>query len=1410
MANPVKYAAPLFLTAMIALFPTAGNPQSRIKTNSKNSITKLSPDLRRTASAKSDQPVIVVVLIDRGTDVNGLMLRSAVSRPLGNLQWITGTIVPAKLEKLAAIPGVLSVTSTETFRPHPTPGLGTDRLERPRLSAERARAIAKEGGKAKLIEALDRLKENTKIPKGNGKPALATGMAAQQPESAMVRNVHNAPLAWAKGYTGQGVTAAMVDTGVGFGHPDLQGTQARVGGGVYAGWPFSYDAYSAVSYVLAPSVTIGPDTYWNMDVTSIWYCHTIPVTGASCAGNTCSGNLKIDYGTDAGWFWDPVILPFTWPNTSVSGNYRYTVHPDFNLYQAASVVELGYAGVPDLAPPAVLLVDETTPGVYDTVYVDTDCDQDFSDEKPMRKGDELAGADIFDAGGNMVPDGVWDLSAGLLAWISDGVNPPPGLSVVYPGQANIPAAGHLIIFVGDEDGHGTSGAGEIAAQGIITDPELWANINPLFAGGANAGGVGGPVLSGMAPAAKIAAFQNGFIYPLDSWTLAALGFDGIPSSGDEAQLVNNSWGTSDIIEDGWDPTSRFLSELNAGDAPNTLFLASTGNGGHGYGTVASPDGGSILGVGASTLYGTLSDFELVPPAQFTFGDISPWSNRGPTMIGDLSPHIVAVGAWGTGAFPLNANLFYYAGTDEYILNGQAAYDTFGGTSMASPVAAGILALIYQAFHDANGRWPTWEEAAALAMNGARDLGYEVLSQGAGNLDADRSTDMAANDAWTVTPASWVAGDYQGTEHGAFPSVAFPGDSKSKQFTISNPATDSINVNLEFLELQQVHETVFDLPLPGGDAAEFDIPTYLQEITSDIATYDPDLVRGQIVFPYSSFDTGGDYIYDNRWRLLFYDWTDNNSDGNLWTDDNTNGVVDSTEIDIDSTTGIYEYIRFTYAYPSGTCCEASVGRNSLSRRHNGVFFGLQRRGDGNPNYSGPPMTLKVRITYYKRQSWSWLSATPTSLAVPAGSNANFNATLAIPPSQKPGVYEGIIRATAGSDRTVIPVIVNVASNSATFGFGSSTLADAPTGRPYENGHLLGGFTWDWRYENGDWRLLYYDVPTGQIYSGRSVIIDTTWRNVPTDIDTWVYGPSPDSYSSSDPALFGPSGTELLSGSTDTWDPFSTLFKFQTASGGARETVGAELKAGLNTLILHNVLYSGDELHEPFVGRSFEVQVTPPTVNETGPSGDWTQTFLTRGAIPEGIQVQAYGLSQPINLPSEPVLQDDTTSVTSASWVYPLDLLNCGVLGIDTQGPADLDIDLYVYRDGGNGTWDHGADEVEIAGSLTYEAEESIELMQPVDGRYWVLVHGYTVPNPPRQFSIRIRAVQGNDLVPSGLPAGGIAADAPVSFNVSWSNATPEPWEGLLLLGPSYAPSILQVPVFVVGVSTTPSKHWSLYR
>ncbi len=892
-------------------------------------LEKLAPDLRAvventqvplSVAAQNNvrQPQMVSAVVRPGTDVSRFFIRSARSRQFAGYQWVNGEIETAQLLKLASLPDVLGIFSTNTYHTAEAPGLEDLRAGFPYLEIEEAQDLLAQGGPALLLQRL--MREPSLKPRQVRAEQTKNGTRSATSSTPGLLDVHDVRRAWDAGYKGDGVVVALVDTGVDFSHPDLQGTQAVISQGPYAGWPFAYDVISGAKYAMAPGEILDPNNIWSM-IGKTQYARTLPVITKTCSQLFCSAGLQLGADPETG-----VLVNVSFPNTSQSGKYLYTIHPDILLFYVAYYMHAGY--LDSLTPPLMIVSDENESGIYDTVYVDVNYNGLLGDPgEKLTRDQPLGGADL-------TGDGFWDLSAGMLAWISDGINHPPGVAALYPDilEKDPPAQGQLLAFITDLDGHGTNCASEIAGQGQISDPEGLGPINPLYAGGAEVGGVGTPVIQGMAPETKIAAFQNGFQLPLDAWTLAVIGMDGDQDQDDGAQIVSNSWGDSRTIEDGWDPVSRFAQQLSYEVAPDVSFLVATGNGGHGYGTVTSPAGASIIDVGASTAYGSLSIFENTTPEQFLFGDVQPWSNRGPGALGDVAPDIVAVGAWGTGAQPLN----YYYG------NGQAAYDVFGGTSMSTPVAAGALSLIYQAFRSQpeNQRWPTWEEARSILLNGAQDLGYDVFTQGSGNVRAGRSVDIVSDRLPWVSPQQWQVGDYRGEKYPAFPNLIYSGNPVSQQFTVNNPTTEEITYQVSESYLVKQYEETFTVSFSSpAPSSQYKLPVFLENLTSLIDQYDPALVRAQVSLPYASFDINNDGYTDNWWGVYFYDWMDHNQDQNLWVDSDRDGVVDENEIDIDPVSGIYEFNRFTYGYPQSTRIEASLGEQAISRAHDGIFLGL---------------------------------------------------------------------------------------------------------------------------------------------------------------------------------------------------------------------------------------------------------------------------------------------------------------------------------------------------------------------------------------------------------------------------------------------------------------------------------------
>jgi len=118
------------------------------------------------------------------------------------------------------------------------------------------------------------------------------------------------------------------------------------------------------------------------------------------------------------------------------------------------------------------------------------------------------------------------------------------------------------------------------------------------------------------------------------------------------------------------------------------------------------------------------------------------------------------------------------------------------------VAAGNLALMYQAWKDRTGEWPTFEDARALLMGTSRNTKHDVWSQGAGLVNADEGTDVAAGRSGAyATPAEWAPGSYRGKEYGAFANIIQPGQSDKQTFTLWNYSNKPVKVKLDARQLK---------------------------------------------------------------------------------------------------------------------------------------------------------------------------------------------------------------------------------------------------------------------------------------------------------------------------------------------------------------------------------------------------------------------------------------------------------------------------------------------------------------------------------------------------------------------------------------------------------------------------------
>jgi hypothetical protein len=538
--------------------------------------------------------------------------------------------------------------------------------------------------------------------------------------------------------------------------------------------------------------------------------------------------------------------------------------------------------------------------------------------------------------------------------------------------------------------------------------------------------------------------------------------------------------------------------------PALTAIFSTGNGGAGYGTVVSPVPPSSLSVGSSTQFGSIGAFDSISnSSQINWGDVIPFSNRGPGAQGTNSVDLTANGAVGSGDRPLHNTL-----------DGWVAWQGWTGTSRSVPVAAGNLALVYDAYRQVHGVWPNTHTAQAILMAGADDQHNDPFVQGAGLLNALNATNIAGGlNGFYILPSSWAAGDYHGETYPGFANLLHPGQSGSGVFSLTNPGPSPISVSLVSDQLALSETTTFTFTTQlwnTEDSSSQNRPDYVIDITNQIPA-GTDLMEVRLVYPFDQFDPELNYGFNQRYRLQALNWTDWNSDGNLWTDDNANQVVNWGEIDA------YEYLRFSYDYNTANVHQLRI-RQPLEQMEDGIFLALRHISRSG---TVPTTTMTIELNFYSHTVWDWLTFDANTLMIPGGGTAVFSAAMTIPAETDYGLYNGSIQVIGSGQQTLIPVVANVAADSAAFTVGGISPSEGGSAvTPYLNDEFYGNINWSYLNESGDWRFFFMDAQTEPDSVG-SLLIHDDWPDpIPNDIDTLIFGPTLDAYSANAPNYYGP--------------------------------------------------------------------------------------------------------------------------------------------------------------------------------------------------------------------------------------------------------------------------------------------------
>jgi len=492
---------------------------------------------------------------------------------------------------------------------------------------------------------------------------------------------------------------------------------------------------------------------------------------------------------------------------------------------------------------------------------------------------------------------------------------------IFTGEADTP--------IHDGNGHGTATAGLMASQGILT---YYGFLKVL----------------GVAYGAKIIAGKvlTDAGWGWDSWIIAGIQW----AIASHANIITMSLGGEEIPNNGYDPMSLALDAASA--AGVTCFVAA-GNS-QGAGTVGSPGcAKDVITIGASTEdsgIGYLYTYWPTEPSNVTGyenNQVIYWSSGGATADGRLDPDVCAPGAWG----------------ETLARSTTAAYLQFGGTSMATPIAAGVGALVYQAYKQAHGVFPTPAIVREILMNTATNLGYPANRQGAGCVNATKAVLAALAEA-----------PYSSTDE-IKTGILTAGQS----FATSSAFTSTVN-GAQATQLQYVSSINFNgLSVPTGYAngtgdtwLPVTIPAGISYVDVRVK-FDPVVTFGTPIRLYNGST-----------------WTNVHIDGALYYE--RSGPNDLVLLD------------YAYAHTNVQWFDARIDFGS------GTY--VLRLW----NQYATVSHVDVQINLYKFVPWTWVST--------VARGKKLLTMMSVPLGTAPGFYSGFVNIMVGGSQIYIPIVITV--------------------------------------------------------------------------------------------------------------------------------------------------------------------------------------------------------------------------------------------------------------------------------------------------------------------------------------------------------------------------------------------------
>ncbi len=1032
------------------------------------------------------------------------------------------------------------------------------------------------------------------------------------------------------GYDGSGIKIGIVDTGTDFSNPDVANSIARdknnapimidadgqglvltnatfvanIKKGVIQNYTNAIPK-NVTSSVYVTSKGVFLDLHKKGKTTYIQVYNSLyPKGGASVVNGTVPSDYKI--GKDPRHF-----------IVSQSGVYHFGM-----IYESISSGQFFRL---QLVP--VLVVDSSIPGLYDTIIADMSdswkdytkfdsfntpkYDFDFTDESPITlgKGNENL---VYDSN----HDGNPDYGAGTVgAHVLDvyGVIAKPSLVDKKLGAINgtllppLDPHGNFFGVMYDFGGHGTGTAGSITSTGKQSY-DIYANSTKYH-------------IRGVAPGAKIVPIKALWLGDAIYGWLWAAGFDQVKNqwkyTGDtRVDIISNSWGISTFPAlqsvPGLDVQSLLLGALSVPHSldvnyPGVLIVSSAGNAGPGYGTMGTPDAapfGITVGAVTDNVFVGYGPFKGQPRFGNTtshYGEVSGFSSKGPSLIGDPKPDLMAVGEY--SYTPISVTKTSKNGTSEYGL--------FGGTSLAAPLVAGSAAILIESLKD-NGMPYNSFTIKNILMSTATDLGNDPFSQGAGLVNVTRAVDFVlGNDntfevyndasyyntkkvldsALNQMNSSSVGLKKIQLSNSSLPETSWfggrlnPGDRTSATFTIVNPTNHTLEINIEPQKLGLIKTDTYNgttqVRLQDSLTKKSGVyrPNYisLQEIKNytGLGSFfekvnpvpdDASLLVLNLESPFSQFMNSSAKTYADDMKissLYLYDWnTKNNS-----------SVPVSKDLSLINRGGAW-----------GTIQELRVSEPAAQIKHVplvGVYPVPTRysywTGDTKKNSTSTDYTLTA--TYYKKIPWNEIWLGSKSIQVKPHDIARVTATLIVPQDKTPGLYQAFINFEGGSHNVNVPVSYAVMKKLQPKDL--PTVIQGQQGDAlYGNGYIGGGFDMSNRYNAGDWRQYYFDVTDKTI---NSIAMTLSWKDPDTNLSVFVIDPQGRIIqTNTPPGVLG----QFQGWPTGDWlgpsIPFSEgggFYPVKNYDPTSTALYASINQTGVYSVLIHAPLFGGREIAEP---------------------------------------------------------------------------------------------------------------------------------------------------------------------------------------------------------------------------------------